>query len=213
MLPPPVGYLDRLREICDRHGILLIFDEVITGFGRTGHPFAAQAFGVTPDLMTLAKGLTSGVIPMGAVLARGDIYDAFMTGPEDSIEFFHGYTYSGHPVAAAAGLAAQQVYRDEGLFERAAALAPRLEEAVHAMKGLPHVADIRNCGFVGAVELDPIEGRPTVRAMEVFQKCYDAGVLLRTTGETIAIAPPLIISEEELDRVTDTLADVLATGA
>jgi beta-alanine--pyruvate transaminase len=212
VLVPPVGYLNRLREICDRHGILLIFDEVITGFGRTGHAFAAQAFGVTPDLMTLAKGLTSGVVPMGAVVARGDIYDTFMTGPEEAIEFFHGYTYSGHPVAAAAGLAAQQVYREEGLFERAAALAPHLEGAVHALKGLPNVIDVRNYGFVGAVELQPMEGRPNVRAMEVFKACYDAGVLLRTTGDTIAIAPPLIIDEADLDTVFGTLSEILAAS-
>ncbi len=212
VLPPPVGYLDRLREICTRHGILLIFDEVITGFGRTGHPFGAQAFDVTPDLITLAKGLTSGVVPMGAVLAKGDIYDAFMTGPDEAIEFFHGYTYSGHPVAAAAGLAAQAVYREEGLFERAAALAPRLEDAVHALKGLPHVIDIRNYGLIGAVELEPVDGRPTLRAMEVFEACYEAGVLLRCTGDTMAIAPPLIIGQDELDQVVDTLATVLRTS-
>jgi beta-alanine--pyruvate transaminase len=205
VLPPPQGYLERLRAICDRHGILLIFDEVITGFGRTGASFAAHSFGVQPDMITAAKGITSGVVPMGAVICDRRIYDAFMTGPEYGVEFFHGYTYSGHPLAAAAGLAALEVYREEGLFERARSLAPALEAALHALKGCRHVIDIRNIGLMGAVELAPREGQPTQRAMDVFRRCYDAGVLVRTTGDTIALTPPLIIAESEIAQIIDTL--------
>ncbi len=209
VLIPPVGYLQRLREICDEHGILLIFDEVITGFGRTGSAFAATTFDVQPDLMTLAKGLTSGFVPMGAVLARQGIYDAFMTGPEHAIEFAHGYTYSGHPMAAAAALAALEVYQSEGLFQRAAELAPHLEAALHGLKGLPHVIDIRNFGLLGAVELEPITGQPTARALDVFGRCFDEGVLVRTTGDTIAFTPPLISEPEHLSRMADTLSRAL----
>lgn len=206
VLIPPVGYLERLREICDRHGILLIFDEVITGFGRTGSAFGATAFKVQPDLMTLAKGLTSGFIPMGAVLARQHIYDAFMTGPEHAIEFAHGYTYSGHPMAAAAGLAALAVYDSEGLFERSAEVAPHLESALHELKGLPHVIDVRNFGLLGAVELEPIPDQPTARALDVFARCFDDGVLVRTTGDTIALTPPLIVEPAQIDQITEALA-------
>jgi beta-alanine--pyruvate transaminase len=205
VLPPPQGYLQRLRSICDRHGILLIFDEVITGFGRTGHSFAAHGFGVQPDMITAAKGVTSGVVPMGAVIVDQKIYDAFMTGPEFAVEFFHGYTYSGHPLAAAAGLAALDVYRDEGLFERARKLAPVLESALHGLKGCRHVIDVRNFGLMGAVELAPRHGQPTQRAMDVFRRCYDAGVLVRTTGDTIALTPPLIVAESEIAQIVDTL--------
>ena len=168
VLVPPKGYLERLREICTRHGILLIFDEVITGFGRTGAAFAAEKYGVLPDMITCAKGLTNGVIPMGAVLTTGAIHDAFMTGPEHLIELFHGYTYSGNPIAAAAGLATLQVYADEGLFERAARLAPVWQEALHSLRDCPHVIDIRNEGLIGAVELEPIKGEPTKRAFQAF---------------------------------------------
>ncbi len=206
---PPRGYLERLREICDRHGILLIFDEVITGFGRIGASFAADRFGIQPDLMTLAKGLTSGHVPMGAVLVSDDIYQAFMTGPEQAIEFFHGYTYSGHPLAAAAGNAACDVYEDEGLFERARALEPVFEDVLHTLRDLPHVIDIRNLGLIGAVELEPIADKPTIRALDVFRRCFDQGVIVRTTGDTIALSPPLIIEENQIAQIIDTLATAL----
>jgi beta-alanine--pyruvate transaminase len=209
VLIPPNGYLERLRELCDRHGILLIFDEVITGFGRLGASFAAERLGIVPDLITCAKGLTSGAVPMGAVIARRGIHDAFMTGPEQAIELFHGYTYSGHPLAAAAGLAALDVYRDEGLFERARTLEPLFEEALHGLRGLPHVIDIRNLGLVGAIELEPIDGRPTARAFDAWQRCFDAGLLVRTTGDIIALSPPLVIDEDQIGQIVDTLRAVL----
>jgi len=209
VLLPPEGYLHRLREICDRHGILLIFDEVITGFGRTGAAFGSMRFGVTPDLMTMAKGLTSGTVPMGAVLASKAIYETFMTGPDQAIEFFHGYTYSGHPLAAAAGLAALGVYRDEGLFERAAEMAAPFEEALHSLEDEPHVIDVRNFGLLGAVELEPITGEPTARALSVFRACYDAGLIVRTTGDTLAFSPPLIIDESGIAQIVDTLRSAL----
>jgi len=209
VLLPPRGYLKRLREICDRHGILLIFDEVICGFGRVGAAFAAQRMGVTPDLMTLAKGLTSGHVPMGAVLASKAIYQAFMGAPEGAIEFPHGYTYSGHPLAAAAGCAALDVYRDEGLFEHAHAMEPVLEDALHALRGEPHVIDIRNYGLLGAVELEPMEGKPTARAMEVFRRCFDAGVIVRTTGDIVALTPPLTVNEDHIATIVDTLREAL----
>ena len=206
---PPEGYLKRLREICDKHGILLIFDEVICGFGRTGDAFAATRMGVTPDLMTLAKGLTSGTVPMGAVLANSDIYEAFMTGPPGAIEFFHGYTYSGHPLAAAAGCATLDVYRDEGLFERARSLEQTLADALHDLRGEPNVIDIRNYGLIGAVELTPIEGKPTARALDIFRDCYDSGVLIRTTGDILAFSPPLIIEEAQIAQIVDTVRAAL----
>lgn len=211
VLLPPKGYLQRLREICDRHGILLIFDEVITGFGRLGSSFAVEHFGVIPDLVTTAKGLTNGSVPMGAVFVRKEIYDAFMQGPENAIEFFHGYTYSGHPLASAAGLATLDVYRDEGLFERCAAMAPYWEEAVHSLKGLPHVIDLRNMGLIAGIELEPREGAPTARAFEAFLKCYEKGVLIRTTGDIIALSPPLIIEKQHIDQIFGTIAEVLRT--
>ena len=211
VLIPPPGYLQRLREITSKHGILLIFDEVITGYGRLGAPFAADYFGVTPDIMVTAKGLTNGVIPMGAVLVSGAIHDAFMTGPEHLIEFFHGYTYSGNPIASAAGLATLETYREEHLFERAAELAPYWEEALHSLKGLPHVIDIRNIGLVGAVELEPIAGQPTKRAFSAFLKAYEAGLLIRTTGDIIALSPPLIIEKADIDQIVGTLGDILKT--
>ncbi len=209
VLLPPKGYLEKLREICDRHGLLLIFDEVITGFGRTGAAFAAERFGVKPDIITVAKGLTSGTVPMGGVILRDDIFEAFMTGPEETIEFPHGYTYSGHPLAAAAGCAALDAYLEEGLFERARELEPYLEERLHGLRGKPHVIDIRSIGLLGAVELEPVEGRPTLRAMEVFRRCYRDGVIVRTTGDTVALTPPLIISREQIDTIVDTLASAL----
>ncbi|SLN14448.1 Omega-amino acid--pyruvate aminotransferase [Pseudoruegeria aquimaris] len=211
VLLPPKGYLERLREICTKHGILLIFDEVITGFGRLGSSFAAEHFGVMPDLITCAKGLTNGVIPMGAVLATAEIHDAFMQGPEHMIELFHGYTYSGNPIASAAGLATLETYREQGLFERAAELAPYWEEGLHSLRGLPHVIDIRNMGLIGAVELSPIAGAPTKRAFQAFLDCYEKGVLIRTTGDIIAMSPPLIIEKPHIDQLFGTLADVLKT--
>jgi beta-alanine--pyruvate transaminase len=213
VLMPPQGYLQRLREICDKHGIVLIFDEVITGFGRTGEPFAAQSFGVTPDLITCAKGLTSGAIPMGGVLATKEIYDTFMTGPENMIEFFHGYTYSGHPMAVAAGLATLDVYAAEGLFQRVTELAPVWEDAIHSLKGLPHVIDLRNYGLVGAVELEPVPGAPMKRAMDVFAGCWEEGVLIRTTGDNIALSPPFVIDESQIAQIVDTIGRVLKKTA
>ncbi|HYD30735.1 MAG TPA: aspartate aminotransferase family protein [Azospirillaceae bacterium] len=213
VLIPPKGYLKRLREICDRHGILLIFDEVITGFGRLGTPFAVQYFDVQPDIVTTAKGLTSGTIPMGAVFTRKHVHDAFMSGPEHLIELFHGYTYSAHPVACAAGLATLEVYRDEELFRRAAELAPYWADAIHSLKGAPHVIDLRNVGLIGAIELAPRPGEPTKRAYEAFVKCYEAGVLIRTTGDIIALSPPLIVEKAEIDRIAETIATVLKTVA
>ena len=213
VLMPPKGYLQRLRDICDKHGILLIFDEVITGFGRTGKAFASERFGVTPDLVTMAKGLTSGVVPMGGVLAGKHIYDTFMTGPENMIEFFHGYTYSGHPLAAAAGLATLDVYKKEGLFERALDMEQRWGDAIHSLKGLPHVIDLRNLGLIGAIELEPIAGQPTRRAMDVFARCYDDGLLVRTTGDTVALSPPLIIEDQHIERIVDTLGKALKACA
>jgi beta-alanine--pyruvate transaminase len=213
VLPPPQGYLERLRAICDKYGLLLIFDEVITGFGRTGTAFAAETFGVRPDLLTIAKGLTSGMVPMGAVLADRRVYEAIMTGPEQVIEFAHGYTYSGHPLACAAALAALDVYRDEGLFGRAAALAPVFESALHGLKGLPHVIDIRNTGLMGAVELAPRPGAPTARAMEVFRHCFDQGVLVRITGETVALTPSLVISEAQITEIIEAIGRALRAVA
>jgi beta-alanine--pyruvate transaminase len=209
VLIPPVGYLQKLRQICDQHGILLIFDEVITGFGRTGSPFGAQTFGVTPDLITCAKGLTNGCVPMGAVIAKQSIHDTFMQGPEHLIEFFHGYTYSAHPLACAAGLATLETYREEGLLTRAAELQGYFGEALHALKGLPNVIDIRNIGLVGGIELAPRPGAPTLRAFDVFLDCYNAGVLIRTTGDTVALSPPLIIERAQIDELVGTIATAI----
>jgi beta-alanine--pyruvate transaminase len=211
VLIPPKGYLQRLRDICDKHGILLIFDEVITGFGRLGTPFGSDYFGVKPDIFTTAKGITNATVPMGAVFCRDGIYDAFMDAPEGSIELFHGYTYSGHPLACAAGLATIDLYRDEGLFERGAELAPYWEDAMHSLKGTNHVIDIRNLGMVGAVELEGIPGKPTARAMDAFKQCYEKGLLIRTTGDIIALSPPLIVEKGQIDFIADTLGDVLRT--
>jgi beta-alanine--pyruvate transaminase len=206
---PPVGYLKRLREICDKNDILLIFDEVITGFGRVGRPFAAQAFDVTPDLMTTAKGLTNGAIPMGAVFAHRRVHDAFMQGPEHLVELFHGYTYSAHPAACAAALATLDIYAKESLLTRAAELAPRWENAVHSLKGLPHVVDIRNYGFIGAVELEPRPGKPATRAFDVFLKCFERGVMVRQTGDTIAMSPPLIIEPAQMARLVEVVGQAI----
>jgi beta-alanine--pyruvate transaminase len=212
VLIPPKGYLQKLRSICDKHGILLIFDEVITGFGRLGSSFATEHFGVKPDLITTAKGLTNGCVPMGAVFAKQGIYDTFMdNAPEGTIELFHGYTYSGHPLAAAAGLATLDVYKEEGLFERAAELAPYWEDAVHSLKGVGPVIDLRNLGIIAGIELEGIPGKPTARAMEAFGKAYDKGLLIRTTGDIIALSPPLILEKSHIDEIFGTLGDVLKT--
>lgn len=211
VLLPPRGYLKRLRDICDEHGLLLIFDEVITGFGRLGAAFASDYFDVEPDMIALAKGLTNGSVPMGAVLVRDEIYDAFMTGPDGAIELFHGYTYSGHPVASAAANAAIDIYHEEGLLTRATELAGCWEDGLHSLRGLPHVIDIRNLGLVGAIELDPIADSPTERASEAFRRAFEKGVLIRTTGDIIALSPPLILEMAHIDRIVDTLREVLRT--
>ncbi|MDH4287423.1 MAG: aspartate aminotransferase family protein [Aquincola sp.] len=213
VLLPPKGYLERLRAICDKHGILLIFDEVITGFGRTGQPFAAQTFGVTPDMITCAKGITNGAVPMGAVICKQGLYDAFMQGPEHLIEFFHGYTYSAHPLACAAGLATLETYADEGLLTRAAQMQGTFADAVHSMKGLPNVIDVRNFGLVAGIELAPIAGQPTKRAFDVFLECWDKGLLIRTTGDIIALSPPLIIEKSHIERIVETLAAAIKRQA
>ena len=209
VLIPPKGYLKKLREICDKHGILLIFDEVITGFGRLGTPFGADYFGVIPDIMTTAKGVTNGVVPMGAVFVNSKIYDAFMTGPEHLVEFFHGYTYSGNPASTAAALATLDIYQREGLLTRGAELAGYWEDALHSLKGLPHVIDIRNIGLVGAVEMEPIAGEPAKRAFAAFVESYERGITIRTTGDTIAMSPPLIIEKGQIDFLIDKLASVI----
>ena len=208
---PPKGYLQKLREICTKHGILLIFDEVITGFGRLGAPFAADYFGVTPDIMTTAKGVSNGVIPMGAVFVKKEIHDAFMTGPEHMIEFFHGYTYSGNPIACAAALGTLDTYKEEGLLTRGEELAPYWEDALHSLKGEPHVIDIRNIGLIGAIELAPIAGSPTKRAFSAFVKAFERGALIRTTGDIIALSPPLIITKGQINELIDHVRDVLRT--
>ena len=209
VLVPPKGYLERLRAICDRHGILLILDEVITGFGRTGAGFAAERFGVLPDMMTVAKGITNGAVPMGATLVRRHIYETFMSRPEPGIELFHGYTYSGHPIACAAALATLDVYRQEGLFERAATLEKYWEDASHALRGLPHVIDVRNIGLVSGIELEPRPGQLGARAFDAFTQCFAEGVLIRVTGDVIALSPPLIIEERQIDEIFETLSGVL----
>ena len=214
VLIPPKGYLEKLRAICDKHGIVLIFDEVITGFGRLGTPFAIDYYGVVPDLVVTAKGLTNGVIPMGAVFAKQEIYDAFMTGPEHVIELFHGYTYSGNPVASAAGIATLDTYEEEGLLTRAADLADYWGDGLHSLKGLPHVIDIRTTGLIGAIELEPIPGAPTKRAFTAFLEGLDKGILTRLSGgDIIAMSPPLIIQKSEIDTLVETLRGILKTLA
>ena len=209
VLVPPKGYLQRLREICDKHGILLIFDEVITGFGRLGTPFASQFFGVMPDIFTTAKGLTNGAVPMGAVFTTDRIHDAFMNGPEGTIELFHGYTYSGHPIACAAGLATLDIYERDGLLTRAASIAPVWEEALHGLKDAPHVVDIRNLGLIGGIELASRPGAPGARAYDVFTACFQEGCMIRVTGDVIAMSPPLSIGEAEIAQLIGTLRKVL----
>jgi beta-alanine--pyruvate transaminase len=209
VLPPPDGYLQKLRATCDRHGILLIFDEVITGFGRLGTPFAAQYFGVTPDLMTTAKGMTNGNLPMGAVFAKREIHDVFMQGPESAVELFHGYTYSAHPVACAAALATLDIYKKEDLLTRAGGLASHFEAAAHGLKGLPNVIDIRNLGLMAAVELAPRDGAVGARGYEAMVKAFESGLLVRLTGDALAFSPPLIVSEAQIDRMFDMVGSIL----
>ena len=209
VLVPPKGYLKRLREICDRHGILLIFDEVITGFGRLGTPFAAQRFGVTPDLMTMAKGLTNAAVPMGAVAVRDDIYETFMTGPEHVIELFHGYTYSAHPMACAAGIAALDLYKQEKLFERVGELEAYWEKKVHELADAPNVIDIRNIGLVGAIELKARDGEPGKRGFDAMVRAFEKGAMIRITADIIALSPPFIISTEQIDELMATVREVL----
>ncbi len=208
-LIPPKGYLERLRAICDKHGILLIFDEVITGFGRLGKPFAADVLGVLPDLMTFAKGVTNGTIPMGGVIAHDRVYDAFMQAPDNAIELFHGYTYSGHPMAAAAACATIDLYREESLFERAAAIAPYFEQALHTLKGLPNVIDIRNLGLIGVIEVAARPGKIGARAFDMFTDCYAKGLLVRPAGDTLALSPPLIVEKSHIDQMVDMLGAAL----
>ena len=213
VLPPPQGYLERLRAICDKYGILLIFDEVITGFGRLGAPFAADYFNVTPDLIATAKAITNGVLPMGAVFAGGKIYDGLMRGPENQIELFHGYTYSGHPVACAAGLATLEIYQDEGLFTRGAALAQPWEEALHSLREFPNVVDIRNLGLMGAIELAPRPDQPGERGYDIFKDCFARGLLIRVTGDTIALSPPLPLELTHIDAIRSILGEALKRAA
>ncbi|MEH6350677.1 MULTISPECIES: aminotransferase class III-fold pyridoxal phosphate-dependent enzyme [unclassified Pseudomonas] len=211
--PPPQGYLQRLREICTRHGVLLIFDEVITGFGRVGASFAAQAFGVTPDLITTAKGLTNGAVPMGGVLVSGAVYDAFMAGPANTIELMHGYTYSAHPLACAAGLATIEVHRELGINQHVNAVSGLWQSAALTLQGVGPVLDVRAIGLLCAVELEPRPGAIGARGSEVAQWCFEHGVLVRGSGDTIVISPPLVISPQEIAQVFDTLARALSQVA
>ena len=207
---PPKDYLKRLRALCDKHGIVLIFDEVITGFGRVGASFAAERYGVQPDIITFAKGVTNGAVPMGGVIVSNKIHDAFMWGPDHAIELFHGNTYSGHPLACAAGLATLDVYRDDGLFERARKLEPLFEEAVHSLKGAPFVADIRNCGLAAGIDIEPDASAPGRRGFEAIARAFhDQDMVVRVGGDTIALAPALIVSEDEITRMVEGVRAVL----
>ena len=211
VLVPPKGYLQRLRDLCTKHDILLIFDEVITGFGRLGASFAAHRFDVQPDIISMAKAITNAAVPMGAVAASRRIYDTILDASDTPIEFFHGYTGSGHPLACAAGIATLDTYREEGLFDRAAELAPYWEAALHALRDARHVIDIRNLGLIGGIELEPRSSAPTQRALEVHRACFDAGVLIRTTGDIIALSPPLIIEKAQIDQIVGTIRQALTT--
>ena len=211
VLVPPKGYLEKLRTLCDEYGILLIFDEVITGFGRLGDPFASDYFGIVPDMLTMAKGLTNATVPMSAIAVRSGIYDAFMQGPPNMIELFHGYTYSAHPLACAAGLATIEVFLEDDLFSRSKDLAATWEHTIHSLKGLPNVIDIRNLGLMGAVELVPRENAPTARAFDIYLRCYEKGLLVRQTGDVIAMSPPLIVSEEQINEMVNILGDCISS--
>ncbi|GGC30120.1 aspartate aminotransferase family protein [Siccirubricoccus deserti] len=213
VLVPPKGYLERLRAICDKYGILLIFDEVITGFGRLGTNFGAERLGVTPDIMTMAKGLTNAAVPMGAVAVKNSVYAAIVEGAPGGIELFHGYTYSGHPLAAAAAIATMEVHRAEDLPGRALAIEPYWQEAAHSLRAAPNVVDIRDCGLTAGIELAPRAGKPGQRAMEVFRRCFDDGVLIRVTGDIIALSPPLIVEKPHVDRLIGTLEAAIRAEA
>ncbi len=213
VLVPPVGYLKRLREICDKHGILLIFDEVITGFGRIGAYFGAERLGVTPDIMTMAKGLTNAAVPMGAVAVHNGVYQAIVDASPAGIELFHGYTYSGHPLAAAASIATLELHKTEDLPGRSRAMEPYFQDAVHSLRGAPNVIDIRGIGLVGGIELAPRAGKPGARAMDVFRRCFDAGVLTRVTGDIVALSPPLIVENHHVDRLINTLDEAIRAEA
>ncbi|MBC7416330.1 MAG: aminotransferase class III-fold pyridoxal phosphate-dependent enzyme, partial [Herminiimonas sp.] len=208
VLVPPKGYLKRLREICTKHGILLIFDEVITGFGRLTTPFGFDYFDVEPDLVTVAKGLTNGVVPMGAVFAKSHVHDALMNGP-DGIELYHGYTYSGHPLACAAALATLDIFEQNGVLPHAQGLADYWADALHSLRGIPHVIDLRNIGLIAAIELQPMPGKPGVRAFEAFKRAFAAGLLIRVTGDIIALSPPLVLEKAHIDELFGKLATVL----
>jgi beta-alanine--pyruvate transaminase len=212
VLVPPVGYLKRLEAICRKHGILLIADEVITAFGRLGVPFGSDYLGISPDIITTAKAITNGTIPMGAVFVKSHVHEAFMNGPEWMIDFFHGYTYSGHPMACAAAIGTLDTYEEEGLLTRAAELAPYWEERLHALRGLPYVIDIRNIGLIGAIEFEPDPAQPAKRAFDRFVKAFEAGLFVRQTGDIIALSPPLIVTKDEIDQLFDTLAAVLKSS-
>ena len=213
VLPPPKGYLERLREICSDHGILLIFDEVITGFGRLGAAFAAERFDIKPDMIAMAKGMTNGAIPMGGVAVQSHVYDGLMQGPVETIELMHGYTYSGHPAASAALIATLEIYQRESLFQRARDLETYWQEAVHMLRQSPNVADVRNIGLVGAIELAPAEGRPGARGNDVYRRAFESGLLVRVTGDTIALSPPLIISEQQIDEIVEKLGKAIADSS
>ncbi|HYX47209.1 MAG TPA: aspartate aminotransferase family protein [Sphingomicrobium sp.] len=213
VLPPPKGYLERLREICTEHGILLIFDEVITGFGRLGAPFAAQRLGVEPDMIAMAKGMTNGTIPMGAVAVHDRVHDAMMAGPQHMIELMHGYTYSGHPSASAALIATLAIYERERLFDRARTLETYWQDSVHMLRQAPNVVDVRNIGLVGGIELQPLEGRPGVRGSDVYNRAFAHGLLVRVTGDTIALSPPLIISQAQIDEIVEKLGAAIAESS
>ena len=206
VLVPPQGYLERLRAICDKHGLLLVFDEVITGFGRLGSTFATEYFGVKPDLITLAKGLTNGAVPMGAVLIRGGIYDRVVNASATGIEMFHGYTYSGHPLACAAALATLEIHRTEKLADRARALSAHWEQAVHSLRSAPNVVDIRTIGLMAGIELQSRDGKPGARALDVYLDCFREGLLIRVTGDVIALSPPLIVERDQIDEIVSRLA-------
>ena len=209
VLVPPVGYLQRLRELCTKHGILLIYDEVITGFGRIGTNFGAERLGVAPDIMTMAKGLTNAAVPMGAVATTDAVHDAIIHGNPAGIELFHGYTYSGHPLASAAAIATLELHRAEDLPGRARAIEPYWQDAAHAMRGVPGVVDVREMGLIAGIELEPRPGKPTARALDVFRRCFDDGVLVRVTGDIVALSPPLIIEKQHVDRIFETLSDAI----
>jgi beta-alanine--pyruvate transaminase len=214
VLPPPKGYLQRLRQICDKHGILLIFDEVISGFGRLGFAFAAERYGVVPDMITFAKAVNSGTVPMGGVVVRKHVYDAFMKGPENVIELFHGYTYSGHPLACAAAIASMDIYRDEKLFERTREMEPKWADAIMSLKGLPNVLDIRTLGLVAAIDLASRPDAVGARAFEAMDKAFhEYGLMVRITADTIALTPPLIISEDQIGEIVDKLGKVIRAVA